>query len=173
MASPRPTVDEPLGAAALAVTASAAAAVVVSVARRSTAPGAAAQAESLRVRVGAAAERNAAAYAEALAARGAAAALPPEQRDWQIGQAFARAAEQPLELARIAADIALLAGEIAAHADPDVRADAVVAAALGAGVARGAVALVAANLTAAPGDPRVAEAERLALAAEQAAGACA
>jgi formiminotetrahydrofolate cyclodeaminase len=168
MASPRQRSNEPLGGAALAVAASAAADVVVTVARRSAASGAAAQAEALRARVADAAVRNAQAYAEALVAREAAAGLPPERRDWEIGRAFARAAEQPLELARVAADIALLAAGIASQADPDVRADAVVAAALAAGVARGAVALVAVNLTAVPGDERVAEAERLAEAAAQA-----
>jgi hypothetical protein len=45
----------------------------------------------------------------------------------------------------------------------------VAAAALAAGVARGAVALVAVNLTAVEGDSRVAEARRLAEAADQAA----
>jgi hypothetical protein len=165
MASPPPETDGPLGGAALAVAASAAAAVLLTVARRATAPGAAAQAEALRARVAEAAERNETAYADALSAREAAAALPPERRDWEIGRAFARAAEQPLELGRIAADIADLAAAIASQADPDVHADAVVAAALAAGVARGAVALVSANLTAAPGDRRIAEAERLAGAA--------
>jgi formiminotetrahydrofolate cyclodeaminase len=165
MASAPPRDDEPFGAAALATAAAAAASVVVAIARRSTEPGAAAQAEALRVRVTEAAARNAETYAEARAARRKAAELPPEQRDWQIGQAFARAAEQPLELGRLAADLALLASSIASQADPDVHADAVVAAALAAGVARGAVALVAVNLTAVPGDARVVEAERLAEAA--------
>jgi formiminotetrahydrofolate cyclodeaminase len=169
MASPRPPSNEPSGGAALAVAASAAADVLVTVARRSSAPGSAAQAEALRVRIADAAVRNAQAYAEALVARESAAGLPPERRDAEIGRAFARAAEQPLDLARVAADLALLAAGIAAQADPDVHADAVVAAALAAGVARGAVALVAVNLTALPGDPRVAEAEGHAAAAAEAA----
>jgi formiminotetrahydrofolate cyclodeaminase len=169
MAPSSPEQGQPLGFAALATAASAAAAVVVTVARRSTEPGAAAQADALRLRVGEAAERNVRAYGEALAAREAAAELPPERRDWEIGRAFARAAEPPLELARLAADIALLAAAMATQADPEVHADAVVAAALAAGVARGAVSLVAVNLTAAPGDSRIAAAERLAEAAATAA----
>ena len=48
-----------------------------------------------------------------------------------------------------------------------MRADAVAAAALGAAAARGAVALVAVNLTALAGDPRVAEVEQVAAAAER------
>jgi formiminotetrahydrofolate cyclodeaminase len=169
MASPRIHLEEPLGGSALAVAASAAAATLASVARLSTSPGIAAQAEALRARVVETAQRNQESYAEALVARDFAADLPPERRDWEIGRAFARAAEQPLELARAAADLADLAAEIAAHAEPSVRADAVVAAALAAGVARGAVALVAVNLTALPDDPRVEEAEGLASLAEQAA----
>jgi formiminotetrahydrofolate cyclodeaminase len=169
MASPRIHLDEPLGGAALAVAASAAADTLASVARLSTSPGIAAQAEALRARVVESAERNQETYAQALVARDAAADLPAERRDWEIGRAFARAAEQPLELAHAAADLANLAAEIAENAEPSVRADAVVAAALAAGVARGAVALVAVNLTALPSDPRVAEAQGLASLAEQAA----
>ena len=39
--------------------------------------------------------------------------MKDEQRDWKIGQAFARAAEPPLEIARAAADVAELAAELA------------------------------------------------------------
>ena len=59
--------------------------------------------------------------------------------------------------------------ELAATGDPRVRADALAAAALGAAAARGAVALVTVNLTAVEGDPRIAEAEQLAAAAEHSA----
>jgi hypothetical protein len=51
-----------------------------------------------------------------------------------------------------------------------VRADALAAAVLAAAAARGAVGLVSVNLTSFEGDPRVAEAEQLAEAAERAAG---
>ena len=93
-------------------------------------------------------------------------ALRVEQRDWEIGKAFARAAEPPLEIARAAADVAELAAQLAAGGDPRVHADALAAAALAAGVARGAVALVAVNLTTVEGDPRLVEARRLAEAAD-------
>jgi formiminotetrahydrofolate cyclodeaminase len=95
--------------------------------------------------------------------------LKPEQRDWEIGRAFAQAAEPPLDIARAGADVAELAAELAATGDPRVRADALAAAALGAAAARGALALVRVNLTAVDGDPRVAEAEQLAAAAERSA----
>lgn len=129
---------------------------------------AAAQAEALRARAAPLAQVDADVYAQALAAREAAAALSPERRDWQIGQAFARAAEPPLEIARTAVDVAELAAEIAAYGDVRVRPDAEAAAALAAGVARGAAALVDVNLTAVEGDPRIAEAKLLAEAAETA-----
>ena len=104
-----------------------------------------------------------------LAAQERAASLPENHRDSAIGQAYARAAEPPLELAHIAADIAELAVALVAQADAGLRADAAAAAALAAGTARGAVVLVAINLTAAPDDARVREARRYAEAAEQAA----
>jgi formiminotetrahydrofolate cyclodeaminase len=85
-----------------------------------------------------------------------------EQRDWEIGRAFARAAEPLLEIARVAADVAELAAQLADESDPRVHADVTAAAALAAGAAHGVVALVAVNLTAVDGDPRVAEAEDLA-----------
>jgi formiminotetrahydrofolate cyclodeaminase len=170
MASPRPNVDEPLGGAALAQAAAAAATALAGVARRSSSPGIAAQAECLRRRIDETAVRNVESYGQAIVARDAAADLPPEKRDWEIGRAFAAAAEQPLELAHAAADLAELAAEVAmVHAEPDVKADAVAVAALAAGAARGALALVAVNLTALPGDPRIQEAEVLAEAAAKSA----
>lgn len=152
----------PPGGSALAAAAATCADALAALARAAGDPGLAAQAGALRSRVDAVAALNADAYARALAVRAEAASLTPEQRDWQIGRAFAGAAEPPLELARAALDLA----ELAAGLDAP---DATALAALAAGVARGAVALVAANLTALPGDPRVAEAERLADAAEHAA----
>ena len=127
---------------------------------------AAAQAAALRARAAPLAQLDAYVYERALAARETAAELPAERRDWQIGQAFARAAEPPLEIARTAADVAELAAEIAASGDLRVRPDAQAAAALAAGVARGAAALVEANLTAVEGDPRIVEARRLVEAAD-------
>ena len=138
---------------------------------RRAAAGAAAQAESLRARAAPLAARDAQAYEEALATRDAVALsdLDPEHRDWEIGQAFARAAEPPLETARVAADIAELAREVALRADQRLRLDALAAAALSAGVARGAAEMVCGNLTTLRDDPRVDEALALAAAAEQSA----
>src|SRR4051795_3409419 len=152
----------PGGGSALAITVANAAAVVAMAARVSDDPGLAAQAEALRARTAPLAQLDSDTYEAALAVRDQVAGLEPEQRDWQIGKAFARAAEPPLEIARAAADVAELAAELATAGSPVIRADAVAAAALAAAVARGALAMVAVNLTALGGDPRIGEAERLA-----------
>ena len=81
----------------------------------------------------------------------------------------AAAAEPPLALARLAADLVELCAAAGARVEPRVHADVAAAAALAAAVARGARALVATNLTALPGDERVEEADRLVAAAEAAA----
>lgn len=171
LAAPR---EVPGGGSALALALAAAAAAVAMAARLSASSwedgaGIAAQAESLRARAAELVETDAASYRHALAARDKAAELPTERRDWEVGRAFAAAAEPPLAIARLAADVAELAAVVAAGGDERVRADASVAAALAAAAARGGVALVAANLTAVAGDSRIAEAELLAAAAEHAA----
>jgi formiminotetrahydrofolate cyclodeaminase len=159
----------PGGGSALAFALATAAAVLAMAARVSGAGGLAAQAEALRARTAPLAQVDADWYEAALAARDATDAMRPDERDWEIGRAFARAAEPPLEIARAAADVAELAAQLAGSGDPLVHADAIAAAALAAGVARGAVALVAVNLTAVDGDPRVTEARRLAEAAAESA----
>src|SRR5690349_8667692 len=152
----------PGGGSALAVAAAMGAAVLAMAARFSGDGGLAAQAEALRDRAEPLADRDATAYAAALEVRELAAELKPERRDWEIGHAFAAAAEAPLEIARVGADIAELAAQLAAVGDPRVRADALAAAALGAAAARGAAVLVEVNLTTLDRDPRLAEARQLA-----------
>jgi formiminotetrahydrofolate cyclodeaminase len=169
LAGPTP----PGGGSALAYSVAMAAAVVCMAARASkdtwdAAAGIAAQADALRARAAPLAQLDADVYERALAVRDGAAALPPEKRDWEIGKAFAAAAEPPLEIARAAADVAELAAEVAVSGDPRVRADAVAAATLAAAAARAAVTIVGVNLTAVDGDARVAEAGQLARAAEDA-----
>ena len=161
----------PGGGSALAFTVAMAAAVVRMAARASedswdAALGIAAQADALRYRAAPLAQLDADVYDRALAIRDGAAALPAEKRDWEIGKAFIAAAEPPLEIARVAADVAELALEVATSGEPRVRPDAMAAATLAAAVARAAVSLVEANLTAVEGDARIAEAEDLASAAE-------
>jgi formiminotetrahydrofolate cyclodeaminase len=170
LAGPGPA---PGGGSALAYATATAASVLVLAARASRgewqgAAGAFAQAESLRERLAPLAQRDAELYAAAHERRRTAAELPPERRDEELGAAFARAAEPPLALARLAADVAELAAEIAAAGAPRVQADALAAAALAAAAAYGAAVLVEVNLTAGAGDPRVAETQQLASTAAEA-----
>jgi methenyltetrahydrofolate cyclohydrolase len=159
----------PGGGSALAVAVAKTAAVLAMAARVSDAGGHAAQAEALRARIAPLAQLDAETYEAALAVRDAARDMKDEQRDWRIGEAFSRAAEPPLEIARAALDVAELAEELAMTGSPAIRADAIAAASLAAGAAKGCVAMVEVNLTALETDPRIAEAKRLAEAAATAA----
>ena len=168
--------EVPGAGSALAVTLATAAAVVQMAARLSPdswpdAAGVAAQAESLRERAAKLVDDDAEAYRRALEARAAAAdeSSKPEQRDWSLGQVTAAAAEPPLALVRLAADLAALCAAAGDRVEPRVQADVAASAALAAAVARGARELVAVNLTALADDPRVKEATKLAAAAEAAA----
>ena len=166
--------EAPGSGSALAAALAAAAAAVQMAARLSTeawpaASGIAAQAEALRERSLALVDEDAEVYRRALEARAAQAEDTQERRDWALGRATAAAAGPPLALVRLAADLAELCREAAERVEPRVQADVNAAAALAAGVARGARELVAVNLTALPDDPRVAEADRLVAVASQAA----
>jgi formiminotetrahydrofolate cyclodeaminase len=172
LAAPR---EVPGAGSALAVALATAAAIVQMAARLSPnswadAAGVAAQAESLGERATKLVDEDAEAYRRALEVRAANDETEkPERRDWSLGQVTAAAAEPPLALARLAADVADLCAAAGARVEPRVHADVAAAAALAASVARGARELVAVNLTALPGDERVEEADRLVAAAEAAA----
>jgi methenyltetrahydrofolate cyclohydrolase len=169
LASPR---EAPGAGSALAAALALAAAVVQMAARLSPASwadaaGVAAQAEALRERAAQLVEEDAEAYREALEAREAAdETAKPEQRDWALGRITSAAAEPPLALARLAADLATLCAAAGPRVEPRVHADVAAAAALAVAVARGSRELVAVNLTALPRDVRVEEADRLVAAAE-------
>jgi formiminotetrahydrofolate cyclodeaminase len=169
LAAPR---EAPGSGSALAVALAMAAAVAQMATRLSgdgwpEAAGVAAQAESLRDRAIHLADEDAEVYRRALEARADRVEDTQERRDWALGRATAAAADPPLALVRLAADLAELCQAAAARVAPHV----VAAAALAAGVARGARELVAVNLTALPDDPRVVEAGRLCAEAEAAARA--
>ena len=117
------------------------------------AAGVAAQAESLRDRVASLADVAAGAYGDAIGAAGG---------DYEVGRAYARAAEPPLRIAEAAADVTALATLVAENADPALRADAVAAGLIAAGCARAAAELVAVNLTVSANDERVRKVELLA-----------
>src|SRR4051812_38220024 len=109
------------------------------------AEGAAAGAAELRERLVLIADANADAYREAT--RSLAREHPDEPlRDARLGSDLARAAYTPLSIAEVAAQVADFAAVLAKGASPEVRGDAVVAACLAEGAARGAAHLVRINL---------------------------
>jgi methenyltetrahydrofolate cyclohydrolase len=176
---------EPAGGPISAVVATWAASLAAAAADRSRdrwdeAGAARAQAQALRRRALALAERDVAAYAvarEALAGRSGGGEPNQmrderdEARDWRLGQVVKDAAEPPFELASCALDIAQLAQLIAAHAADDIRADAAIAAMLAAAAARGAAYLVEINLVVGSDEPHVERARACAEAAAAAAAA--
>jgi formiminotetrahydrofolate cyclodeaminase len=135
--------------------------------------GARAQALSLCRRALAYAERNAEAYAHARAALAARGGEPSPQRDHRLGVEVRLAADPPLEIASLAADIAHLAAEVADHGAPDHRPDAVVAARLAAGAASAAAHLVEVNLVASADPELPSRARRYAANAAESAERCA
>jgi formiminotetrahydrofolate cyclodeaminase len=145
------------GPFAALVTASAAE-LLATIARASTevwpdARAVAAQAESLRDRVTPLAKLSREAYEAALAATG---------NDFEVGRAYANAAEPPLRIAEAATDVAELAAHVAHYAEPTLHADAVAAGLVAAGCAAAAAELVNVNLTVSAKDDRVRKATLLA-----------
>jgi formiminotetrahydrofolate cyclodeaminase len=133
------------------------------------APGAAAQAASLRRRAAPLAEQDAEAYRAALDAIADPPGATPEERDAALGEALSRAAGVPLEITETAADAAVLAATITARADERVRGDAAAAAVLAAAAARASANLVVINLAATDDDPQIARARSIAAGAVDAA----
>ena len=80
----------------------------------------------------------------------------------EVDKAQARTIDIPLRMARAAAEVAELAVQLAKHGNPNLRADAVVAATLAAAAAESGLTLIAVNLGDARDDARLAEARRLA-----------
>jgi methenyltetrahydrofolate cyclohydrolase len=151
------------GAGAVAALSAASAAALVELAARTSesgdwpeAAGAAAQARRLRERLVPLAREDAEAYQAAVAQ------LNEQGDDFALGEALARAADIPLEIADHAENVAALAAEAAQRAKPDVRADAAAAAALALGAAWAAAKLVEVNLSMRTDDPRLARAQQIA-----------
>jgi methenyltetrahydrofolate cyclohydrolase len=151
------------GAGAIAALTAASAAALVELAARASgaeewpeAAGAAAQARKLRERLVPLARKDAEAYQEAVLQ------LQTKGDDFALGEALARAADVPLEIADQAENVAGIAAEAAQRATPDLRADAAAAAALALGAAWAAAKLVEVNLAMQTDDPRLARAQKIA-----------
>ena len=123
--------------------------------------GAIAQAHALRLRVAPLAAADAQAFRDAIRALGGGERSETGTRPLELGTALARAAEIPLQITEIAADVAALAALVAERASPDVQADAAASAAIAAAGARSAGLLVEVNLGATDDDERVVEARAL------------
>lgn len=149
----------PGGGTAAAIVVAMAAGLVAMVARASRsweeAGGTVGQAEALRARVAPLAQADAEAYEEALTALRGRDALEERYRDLKLRQALEHAAEVPVKIAEAGSDLASLAALLVERGNPEVRADAAAAAVLAEGGTRAAAKLVAINLGAIPGDPRV------------------
>lgn len=79
-----------------------------------------------------------------------------------VEKVHARTVDVPLRMTRAAAEVAELAVQLANHGNPNLRADAVVAATLAAAAAESGLTLIAVNLVDVAEDARLAEARRLA-----------
>jgi formiminotetrahydrofolate cyclodeaminase len=155
----------PAAGSAAAIVAAVAAAVVAKAAWRANNVGAAAQALALAGRLKALAVLDADVFAVALVAlrqvqeRGETGEPASESRDFRLGRTLEQAAAVPLAIVEAAADVALLASEVArGTADSELREDAVSAAMLAGGAARAASHLVSINLAARPDDAAAAHA---------------
>jgi methenyltetrahydrofolate cyclohydrolase len=123
----------------------------------------AAQAEALRRRAAPLAHKDAEAFSEVLR-------LQREHAgDAELGRAFDRAADLPLRIAEVGADVAELAAHAAPRVDPKVHGDAAAAAVLAQAGTGIAAHLVAINLATSEGDERIRRADELAEAATDAA----
>jgi methenyltetrahydrofolate cyclohydrolase len=161
----------PAGGSAAGVAAAMGASLVALAARLADgwpeAGGVAAQAVTLQQRLARLAQEDADVYTETLRVLEQRAEIPAERRDYELGEALARAAEAPLAIAEAAADVASLAVEAADHAAPQLRPDAEAGAALAAAAAQAAARLVEVNLATTRDDERVRRARTAAEAAVQ------
>lgn len=127
------------------------------------------RAETLRAEVGPLAAQDAAAYAAVLKARRAPAASEEERRKL-VAEASSRAADVPLRIGRLAAEVAELGAAVARLGNPSLEGDAVAGALLAQSAAQIASRLVELNLEDADVcDRRIERARAFAAAAEESA----
>jgi methenyltetrahydrofolate cyclohydrolase len=154
----------PAGGAAAALGVALAASLCAMAARLSgrqlpEAAGLAAEAGLLAETVAPLAQADAEAYRAVIAAR-----RRPSDDDQQrrrVAAALSDAADVPMRVAEIGAQVAVLASRLAAHGNPNLHGDAITAALLAEAGARSACALVRINLSATPSDERLARVARL------------
>jgi len=146
-----------------------AAALCTKAARLSDDGGAAAQGEHLRRRLTILAREDADAFAAALHTLDEGGEPDPARRDWDLGRALAVAADVPLRIAEVCADVADLGADLSQRCKPEVQPEAAGAAVLAEAAVRVCAHLVAVNLGATPNDERVRRADALARAAGEAA----
>ena len=120
------------------------------------------QAHALRRRAEELVEADAHAYMSFVEAMRSAKGLRGQARERAVAPARASTVDVPLAIARLGAETVELAGELAAHGNPNLRADATVAATLAAAAATAAARLTAANLAGGRRDPRLVEAQKAA-----------
>jgi formiminotetrahydrofolate cyclodeaminase len=133
-------------------------------------PGAAAageRAHALRLQAEELLEEDAHAYLVFVEALRAAKGLMGEARSRAIGPAHTKTVDVPLAIVRSGVEVVDIAAALVAHGNPNLRADAMVAATIAAAAAEAGAGLMAVNLSDAPGDPRLEEARRLATAARE------
>ena len=154
----------PAGGSGAALVVAIAAGLVAKAARLSRsewleAGGAVAQADTLRARALSLAQSDAVAYEDALATLEGIDKVEPARRDAAIQDALSRSAEIPLLISQTACDVSLLAADVAEAGNPELGADAAVAALLAGAAARAAGHLVEVNLATVPEDERAARGE--------------
>jgi formiminotetrahydrofolate cyclodeaminase len=123
------------------------------------------QAHSLRLRAEELVDADAHAYLSFVEATRDAKGLRGQARERAVGPSRAATIDVPLAIARLGAETVELAGELAAHGNPNLRADAMVAATLAAAAATAAARLIAVNLAGTRRDARLEEALKTARAA--------
>jgi formiminotetrahydrofolate cyclodeaminase len=123
------------------------------------------RAHALRLRAEELLEEDAHAYLAFVEALRAAKGMSGEARARAVGPAHSKTVDVPLAIVRSGAEVVDIAAALAAHGNPNLRADAVVAATLAAAGADAGVGLMTVNLAGAPSDPRLEEARHLAEAA--------
>jgi formiminotetrahydrofolate cyclodeaminase len=129
------------------------------------------EAHALRLRAEELVDADAHAYMSLVEALRAAKALRGPARERNVKRAREATVDVPLAIVRLGAETVELARKLAANGNPNLRADAMVAATLAAAAASACARLIAVNLSGARGDPRLKEAERAAKVASDAASA--